>query len=285
MNNFNETTLKEYYKNHSTKETIFHFGISYSKIRYYLRKFDIRKEDGYCRKQAWLDIPSQYQKEIIDGMLLGDATLAKVDNKFFNSKIQNTQGNSQKNYNFWKSQELNNYITKEPKQDKKSLNWRFYTRVNPYFTELEKKWYKRDESNNYVLNQNNQRTKIIPQDLKLTPTVLMVWYLDDGYWNSKKRQITLCTECFTREECEFLVHKLQVEFDLSDTYWSNIRKTKPRIYITSKSTKKFIDIIKDSIPCNCMKYKVDLSNYTDPISRNKRRGFRQLNYKTQLLNN
>ena len=60
---------------------------------------------------------------------------------------------------------------------------------------IRKKWY------------DNKRKKHIPSDLKLTPDILLYWYIDDGNL-ANKSVITLYTNAFTKDEVSMLSKKV-----------------------------------------------------------------------------
>ena len=51
--------------------------------------------------------------------------------------------------------------------------------------------------------------KIIPRDLKITPRILLHWYIGDG--TLRNTQISLATYSFTREEVELLAEKIEMD--------------------------------------------------------------------------
>jgi hypothetical protein len=104
----------------------------------------------------------------------------------------------------------------------------------------------------------NQRIKIVPKNLELTPLTLLIWFLDDGTVRKNARQIKLHTDGFYKQDVEFLISKLsELGIDCS----LNKQREKFAIYIKSKSFPLFIDKIKEGehqigiIPI-CMKYKL-----------------------------
>jgi hypothetical protein len=144
------------------------------------------------------------------------------------------------NIRLWKSKYGNYYYYKQTAKDKIFLEWQkksldksnfhsyilvdnkttgcfalgFYINNCPYpdLMHLREKWY--------VERKGEHAQKIVPQDLRLTPTVLLHWYLGDGSLprrrNDKNRipAIVLATNTFTKDDIEFLICKLK-ELDLS----------------------------------------------------------------------
>lgn len=138
----------------------------------------------------------------------------------------------------------------------------FDTIAMPFFSSLEKKWYARDSENNYLLNSLGHRIKIIPEDLKLNPLRVAVWFYDDGTNAPKSRTALLYTCNFSKKECYFLIDKLK-ELNIS-AYTTRHRNKSHIIAIGSNSYLDFIEMIKYEITCKTMEYKVDLSDYVEP---------------------
>lgn len=100
----------------------------------------------------------------------------------------------------------------------------------------------------------NNRIKIIPVDIRLTPTVVKQWYIGDGCLINRKHKsprITLSTNGFSIRDVTILVAKLK-EIGIQSARWnkSNV------IGISALSTKSFLDYIGEC-PVECYKYKWD----------------------------
>lgn len=231
------------------------------------------------------------QKSVIVGSLLGDGTLSKCDTLNQNSEFNEHHCLEQCDWLKWKENELKPFptrfsfgehygiknLSKEIIVKDKTIKLKYCglsTIVHPYFTELEKIWYKRDQDGDYVYkivgNGRKQRIKIIPSNLKLDPLTVAVWFLDDGNnrvnsgINSRRKQCRLATNCFTKDEVYYLLSKIkEIGFTDSDMYESYKGSNQYTIYIKSKSFIDFINYIKLTLPDipDCMKYKIDLTNY------------------------
>jgi hypothetical protein len=83
------------------------------------------------------------------------------------------------------------------------LHYGFFTRALPIFTILHSIWYRFDEA-------NSKFVKIVPLFVAdmFSPLSLAIWIMDDGYFDAYIGTIYLCTECFTRAECELLINIL-----------------------------------------------------------------------------
>jgi len=150
--------------------------------------------------------------ELINGTLLGDACI-KFDNykykKYFCYKLTSKD---RKFIEWFKVlfQKFNIacWITPDNKVANTFALY-FYINSCPYSKELlslRNKWYKKI---------NGKTIKVVPRDLKLTPTTLLFWYLGDGSLIRRKKNlsripfIVLATNNFLEEDIEFLIKKLQ----------------------------------------------------------------------------
>lgn len=97
-------------------------------------------------------------------------------------------------------------------------------------------------------------TKIIPKKIKLTPTVLNHWMMDDGTYNADKGHIRLCTNCFSIDECIFLANKLNNLLDVNDIHIIEKGINKTRIYLPKNSANKFLNFA-GKCNVNCFNYK------------------------------
>ena len=145
-------------------------------------------------------------REILEGCLLGDGSILNEKDKYFrfivaskSKKLLEWIGKIIKNI----SKKVNIYYT----QDKRNKVWKMYVkfRNNELLISLERKWYKK---------VGNRRKKVIPKDLRLTPTVLLFWYLGDGSLIRRKDSnrlpfIVFATNCFSKSEINLLIKKLK----------------------------------------------------------------------------
>ena len=145
------------------------------------------------------------QIDIFNGLLLSDAHLTKVKNN------QNSRMVFGVKYRSFLEKIIDilplswsNIIEKDA-LDKRTNN--IYHRcslkshVNPFITRQRNAWYLNDK-------------KIVLNDLDITSTTLMWWYLGDGSLCKKKsrpnyRRICFATDSFTKEENQSLISKLK----------------------------------------------------------------------------
>ena len=111
--------------------------------------------------------------------------------------------------------------------------------------------------------EESRPKKIVPKDIKISPTMLLWWYLGDGYLNKTKarpnyRRVMLCTQGFSSEDVYFLINKLKAILG------NNIYRDKKRnIMISQETLCEFIDFIESDCPVDSYKYKFDFGQYRD----------------------
>jgi len=152
---------------------------------------------------------SQFQKEVIDGCLLGDGRL-ECRSKQGSARLRTHHGWKQKELVFWKYKILKNLVFcpprkiicwRNPKNDENYHSWYFHTRTFSEFKDLYKRFY------------SNGR-KILPKDIPnlLTPITLAVWVMDDGCYD--KGTVILNTQNFSLRENKILQKIFKRKFNL-----------------------------------------------------------------------
>lgn len=212
-------------------------------------------------------------KNVIDGSLLGDCSLG-ISNK--NSKFARPylhKKNKYRDHLIWFATQIlpvDNIIIKEITHSLKYNNnvkyynlYSFRTQSSDKLLEFYTRWYP----------VNNGYTKVVPRDIILTPTVLLHWFLDDGYscWRNrdgeickgrnnkaypqKTKQIILgfCSESFTKEENDFLCENIK-KMGIGASVRKSNGGTGWRLFIDQLSTNDFFDLIGEC-PVDSLKYK------------------------------
>jgi transposase len=221
------------------------------------------------------------QLQIVNGSLLGDASLCK-QRKCLNANWKFTKGQSifdnigcnKKIFMDWHFDNLYPYSSKLSLRSsnyklinlkyKKILNvhtneqqthsYIFSTHAHPTWTDLAKKWYLWNDNNSVVL-KNNRIIKIVPRDLILTSLTVCIWFMDDGSLDAKNGNAIFCTNGFTKDDCEFLVERLEKDVGIK----SHVRYKAgyPVIFVGVKFHKHLINLIKQHVEWDCFKYKID----------------------------
>jgi len=181
-----------------------------------LRRFGITIRRGGHKHKLYFDnnkkiIIDDEIQEIFDGIMLGDGSMSHyslvlsqsverrdwidlVETKFKEER----QFDSHRKDRFPKS----SYIKSGPNKGKlitRNPNVSLTIHSCDWFQEERKRWY--PMSTRRLLGQ-----KIVPTDVRITPRSVAHWYMGDG--NLCQRMLGFATNCFTKEECEFLVIKL-----------------------------------------------------------------------------
>ena len=148
---------------------------------------------------------TQEQWEVLYGSLLGDMSL---DLNWKNVRPVISQGGKQEEYFDHKCEIFKNLIgkiTKKKYYDKRTnkeyskYSVKFLT--NPIYTKLREELY-----------PNNLKTVTLQWLDKITPRGLAFWFMDDG-----TNAGTIATNCFTKSECELIIHWLQTKWGIKST--------------------------------------------------------------------
>lgn len=230
---------------------------------------------------------SNRQMEIITGSLLGDGCLSEINSKnkgkykkeVVNSRFSETHGEKQSDWLQWKRDQLvpvqsgysECFVTARKvaadgvianDYTRKYKQCRTQTIRYPIFTTLEKQWYARNEDGTYKKSNRGRRIKCIPADIKLTPLIVAVWFLDDGYNHQSRKSCSILTLAFTYEEVHFLNNQIR-EMGFESIVSKGQKEGQFYITVGAKSYLDFLAMIKVTLPDapECMKYKFDTSKY------------------------
>lgn len=183
-------------------------------------------------------------KDIIFGSLLGDGSL-KINECYRNARFSFRHSINQKEYFFWKKNELreisgkNCFWKSKIKDGLGGQKLRYQSLAMPELTEL------------YNLTRKKGVFKVRRKWLnKLTPLSLAIWWLDDGSIIGNGRKGVFCTDHFPYEEQKLLTHYLKKVWGINvhigkiTRKWMNEEKTYYRLWIrSSEELKKFFRLI------------------------------------------
>jgi len=202
------------------------------------------------------------QKQIVIGTVLGDGYLQKVGKR--NARLRLEHSVKQKDYIFWKYEELKRYMQDRPKLIKrfnpiwkKSYSYyRCQSHSSPFFGKLRDKFYS--------MNQ-----KIVPKDIKILlddPFTLAIWYMDDGYYYKRDKTAYIYLSKFSKEEFKLLLKTLKENFGLKP----KLEKKNSGNYnlkFSVKETAKLMTIVKPHL-IKSMRYKLSRRslNFLSPVS-------------------
>jgi len=168
------------------------------------------------------------QIEILIGSLLGDGTLRKQGTRT-NALFEVNHSLQFSDYVDWKYEFFKEYVKTPPKSRKSNGNriaYRFTTQSLPVFTEYYDKYYSLGK-------------KIIPSNIKLTNSILAVWFMDDG--SKTRNSFYINTQQFDIESQLLLIKCLERDFGIKSTL--NSDKQYKRIRIRTESAKQLKNIV------------------------------------------
>lgn len=183
------------------------------------------------------------QKEIFDGLMLGDGGLKWATNYcyFCNTDVH-------EDYLFWLQKQLGvEDISKVSPiyDDGYAYCYGLMTRTIPSIREEHKRWY---PYNTRKGTHQNRQYKIIPKDIELTPIKMLFWYIGDG-WYQKDRNVAWFSNSLVFEDWDILAKKICKVLDVdSGISISKHHKDKDDIQIYNLrlnkiATSKFFDMV------------------------------------------
>lgn len=183
------------------------------------------------------------QKEILEGALLGDGCLELPKNGKNAYFIYRSSCKEHvefihkyfKEYCTENNQIVNRAEIFDKRTNKTYVSYWFRTKCLSKFTEVYNTWYK--------------PKKIVPNDISLSTSSVLIWYLGDGELESNYGYIKLHTNSFTKNECKFLSEKLGFESKISLKEKNQWLVTIPR-----KKVKDFLKFIGEC-PVECYQHK------------------------------
>lgn len=252
--------LKSQYEKKSSNEIAKKCGVKGTTIRWWLHKFKIKirsLSEAHSLAQSNHVNLTKEALEFLVGNLLGDGHLA------IQSKVSAwySNGSKFKSFSEWLSDRFSSYgmeqlgkickcSDKVPGYNKKHTYFNYASKHYIELKEIHKKWYRKArEDERYKTGRQRKWIKILPEDLKLTPLVCLMWYLGDGHLNKVGKYILMCTNGFEKEEVARLAAMLN---GLGFTGWR--QNCNNSIYIPTKSTKDFLNYI-GPCPIECYNYR------------------------------
>jgi hypothetical protein len=116
--------------------------------------------------------------------------------------------------------------------------------------------------------------KCVPRDLKLTPLMMLMWYVGEA--STRKYHISLATHSFCKEDIDFLIIRLREEIGVEATPYPNISKSGEVHYLLDissidvaiflnflrKAQREYLGLAQQLFPWkfNCSVYKRDVYN-------------------------
>lgn len=243
-------------------EALFGVKVSASSVYNSILKSGIplrSKSESVSRAMSTLDIDTSFITENtiewIDGFLLGDGSINYCKNSL-HSNSRFDIGSSQIEWSIYAMSGLASYSPSEPKdygkRDQKHPNPIYYSRTlsHPDIISQTKRWYPIDK-------------KIVPLDVRITPTSVMLWYLGDGSFTYQQKtnagSLRLHTCSFTKDDIEkILIPKLE---KVGISCWRD--EHKGDIHVSSNCFRTFFNFIGHKSPISCYDHKFDIPEWLD----------------------
>lgn len=195
---------------------------------YYWRKYEKLERNSFS--EALPIKLSQYQLEVMTGILLGDGSLNK---DFKNPRFSCEHGFKQKDYAFHKYKIFESLKASYKECIRKTMDIRtniYYKSAtvtcpcNPAFLSLYDSLY------------TNKKCITLKFLENFTAISLAYLFMDDGY--KTQSSIKIATNCFSKQDLEIFIKFLKIKFNLH----FNIHKDNS-IYLQSKDFKLFVSLI------------------------------------------
>jgi len=185
--------------------------------------------------------------EFIDGFLLGDGSIYASEGKTHVGRL--TCSLEYEEFCTYLMGFLQSYVSTVKKYNSNNMKQGFgffgTSKFHPDIYKQYQRWYK-------------DGIKIVPNDVRITPLSLMVWYLGDGCLDSTSKnaiRIRLSTDGFDKKYVKLLCSKL------SELGIFCHRTAYNRIYIKSKGVPAFFNFIGRKSPVKCYDYKFEVDEW------------------------
>lgn len=196
--------------------------------------------------------PSEVQKDVLVGTLLGDGHL-ETQNQGRTYRLKIEHSIQQQDYVNWLYDVFQDWVRTPPVIRSRAVTFRGNTKVyqRTGFTTVS------SGSLRFYAGQFYQdKTKVVPKLIYrwLTPRAMAVWYMDDGSIKSNQhRTVLLNTHSFSDHDLNRLQGVLKDRYAIK----SSIRKQKDgnQLYLTSETVDLFLSLIKPYM-IESMEYKL-----------------------------
>jgi hypothetical protein len=249
-------------------------SVSHQTIWKWLKKFNIQSRPrSYCLPNPKLD---EYFYEVMDGLLIGDGHL-NIQNDCKNVMFEISQTEKRSEFIYW----IVDFF------DKYNIEYRLYKKDG-----YKRDYIKKNGKSGYVYPQLKIRTKryklfnsiyhkhyngkgrLIPEDIKLTPLQLAIWYMSDGDLKYDKRsgsyQIRIATHRYYIDDLKWLVDEINKLYGIKFNIYRECKNKENCGYRLATGKKyqvyKFCKLIEPYM-CNCFKYKIECLNDEQWLSK------------------
>ncbi len=187
---------------------------------------------------------SDYQKEILVGLLLGDGHLeTQNDGRTYRLKIEHTYW--QKDYADWLYKIFQEWVLTSPQEKHQTVSGVVYRKY--WFSTVSHGAFRF-----YAQQFYENRRKILPKLIKkwLSPLAMAVWFMDDGSIKSNRhRALILNTQSFSKPELVRLIKMFKEKYGVDMKLRKQSRKSIEiyQLITTSETVEKFVEIIRPYI--------------------------------------
>lgn len=186
---------------------------------------------------------------------MGDSNLSARGKRFPNPRLRTGHSIRQEQYVRWLAQQLEELGTRISLRTRTTRN---SSREHPI---INLKTQSLPALQPFYQAFYPQGKKVVPRELLfqfMGPLGLAVWYMDDGNYNSRKRDSRLSTESFTNEENDWLAEEFfPRQFNLYPSrLLSNRLKTYSYLKFTVPETRKLVDVVRPHMH-PMMRYKLN----------------------------
>jgi hypothetical protein len=183
--------------------------------------------------------------EWLDGFMLGDGHIAVNGNG-----ARATMQSSERDWCKFALSGLSVYEPREPNEvyhpKTGKWAWQSATRTSEDLLPQRERWYPK-----------GVRAKLIPEDLKLTPTIVRLWYLGDGsLYTGRGCYVQISTGDFSESSLRDTILPQLLTLGIEAEIHG-----KDRVYVAGKSTGAFFDLIGKESPIKCYDYKFAVKPY------------------------
>ncbi len=173
------------------------------------------------------------EREIISGCLLGDGTLTKAGKNY---RLRIEHAFASREYVNWKFQLLKRLCVSDVQSVIGRQSWRFGTVGHPEITGMRSLWY--------------NPIKQVPENLRLTPLMMAVWFMDDG--TKHRDTVDFSIHSFSDESAQALRNQM-LQLDVKTTINSDGKGK--RLYVLKSSYPNFKKLVSPHM-VTCMAYKL-----------------------------
>ena len=167
--------------------------ISLSSVKKYGKKFDVGRSRSECKRSLDWETSLWNSKiaEIVDGLVLSDASITPAGQVAVTVQYEEFRDYCSSLFESYQPCKLKCYPNKNAKP-----YFRFCTKMHPDIQKQRKRWYPKGK-------------KTIPNNIKITPLSVLLWYLGDGHLDARWGNIFLHTNSFVPTDVSILVDILR----------------------------------------------------------------------------